>query len=213
MKVRMSCPACGFSAETQSDDFDSLDDFCTKLESRDGELPDHDCGGGQAARYELAQAGARQTERTMGMAKTLRIGTARLVEPMTVRKGYEVACWYQMVECQPQETPITVTLTPEGSIQFVCYGFDGVVKESYFPSLFGGNAISNGLSNRDLGEPARYHVQTYDFMVCGAMFRNEPGKVQFDLDYSAIVGYSVILDSGKVASYFDLKARAQGGAL
>jgi hypothetical protein len=94
------------------------------------------------------------------------IGWVELKEKETFRKGYEVACWYKMVECEPQKVPLYADLDEEGKPKRdAWWKYHGVCVKAYFPVLYGGVKMTSGDSPKDIGQPETIGNYPYAYSV------------------------------------------------
>lgn len=85
------------------------------------------------------------------MSHMIKIGTATLRETKTFRNSYETACWYQDIEVQAGEVADIVT----DGYWIIIGGMMGIIKDSHFPSGFGGMYYANDRDREDIGKVAK----------------------------------------------------------
>jgi hypothetical protein len=92
--------------------------------------------------------------------KIVFIGTVELTETKTFRRHYETAAWYKDIQCEPQKSEIKLV-----DDYWLIYGWNGIVVDDYFPSLFGGVAVGKPYQPKDIGKPDTYTVQTQPYLL------------------------------------------------
>jgi hypothetical protein len=86
-------------------------------------------------------------------------------EAILVEERGETACRYRKIQLTPGKYP--VWLDKSASPTWVLCRLPGSVTESYQPNLYGGVPFSKGDGDKEVGNPATYGLQLYDYNFAG----------------------------------------------
>ena len=90
-----------------------------------------------------------------------------VVEPGTrVRKHYEVAAWWTLLELEPGRYPVVargISCLDDPVPYWAMVSIPGTIVEEFFPSLFGGVAYGLPDPSKNAGREDRYSMQMYAY--------------------------------------------------
>lgn len=94
--------------------------------------------------------------------------------------GYECAAWYRDIKVEAGEYDVRAYLEND-RVKYFIAALPGVVVGSDFSSHFGGVRYGSKV-NADLGQPAVYHIQLYDYQVFASINEgNSPWRIGLNL--------------------------------
>lgn len=102
-----------------------------------------------------------------------RVIKVELTDPHVFTHHYEVAAWYTLIACEPQEHTIERTKTTGGFDYHA--SLPGIIRKKHTPSLFGGVPISGAACG---DEQAKGTPQNYNLHIPGWYLRSLIGKLE-----------------------------------
>ncbi len=95
------------------------------------------------------------------MADETVVGTYVLKKNKVVRRNYETAAWYELVDVKAGRYPVI----RYGSDSWVYICYTGTIRETFTPSLFCGNRINGNTHNDNIGKNTGISETQYDFQI------------------------------------------------
>ena len=123
----------------------------------------------------------KRSKPKMTNSEATKIGTATLSEAKSFRQGYEVACWYDAVLCQPQTVDVFGEVDKDGRLKdtSICYAFSGVIEDEYKAPLLCGVAVSAGRKD-NIGRKADYTCRPYAHALAHAILEGKKTNIVLD---------------------------------